>query len=405
MIATLTRIFGPHNLDLAEDVVQETLCRALDQWRFGQVPENPAAWLMLTAKNRAIDVIRRQRHVRHFGAEFDTLLSTEWATEPSVHRAFFADEIEDDQLRMMFTCCHPSLPAQAQVMLVLKTLCGFGVGEIAQAFLATPAAVEKRLTRARKSLAESRNLFEISDSPALRERADSVRRALYLLFSEGYHASHGEQATRAELCAEAIRLGNLLAQCQHAAQPTTHALLALFCLHAARIPGRVSDAGQLIGLAEQDRSRWDRALIGQGMAHLGASATGDALTGYHLEAGIAAMHCQASRFEDTDWPAIRAHYELLFKLRPTPVVALNRAIALSFCDGPSHGLAAIDDIAEQARLHRYPFFHATLAELCRRAGRHDDAQRHLERAVTLARTPAEGRYWSHALAHLDDAPL
>jgi RNA polymerase sigma factor (sigma-70 family) len=264
MVAALTRIFGVHNLALAEDVVQDAFCRALEVWKFRGMPENPSAWVMATAKNRAIDALRRERTARTFAPELGRLLQSEWTLAPTVEELFSANEIKDDLLRMMFSCCHPRLPEEAQVALILNILCGFSVDEIAAAFVSGHAAIEKRISRAKKVLAGSKRLFDISSADDFSRRIPAVQRALYLLFNEGYHGASPESAVRTELCREAMRLAALLLEHPLGATPTTHALAALMCLNAARLPGRVDAAGNLSSLFDQDRSRWDFQLVDEG---------------------------------------------------------------------------------------------------------------------------------------------
>src|SRR5438876_2067847 len=273
MIATLTRIFGIEHLTLAEDVVQEALVRALQTWPFYGVPKNPPAWIMRASRNLALDVVRREKVFRDKEAEIIQLMEQ---NNPAQGTAVFPDlEIADDRLRMMFVCCHPLIPAEAQVALALKTLCGFGVAEISRAFLTTDAAIAKRLTRAKQKIREARIPFEIPGAKELGQRLDGVLQSLYLLFNEGYKASSGENLVREELCNEAIRLAGLLAQHPIGNQPKTHALLALMLLNAARLPTRVDSEGNLLRLKEQDRTRWDQATIARGMFHLAQSAAGD----------------------------------------------------------------------------------------------------------------------------------
>src|SRR5262245_60696561 len=256
MVAALTRIFGLHHLALAEDAVQDAFCRAVEVWRLRGVPENPSAWLMATAKHRAIDLLRRERTARTFAPELGRLFESEAALAPAFDALFEASAIQDDQLRMIFSCCHPRLREEAQVALVLHILCGFSVDEIASAFLSSHAAVEKRITRAKKVLAGSKRLFELTDAdfPA---RLSAVHRALYLLFNEGYHGASPEAAVRVELCQEAMRLAGMLLEHPASATPASHALCALMCLDAARLPARVDASGNLTSLYDQDRSRWD----------------------------------------------------------------------------------------------------------------------------------------------------
>jgi RNA polymerase sigma-70 factor (ECF subfamily) len=297
-------------------------------------------------------------------------------------------EIRDDQLRMMFACASPSVPPEAQVAVILKYLCGFGVGEIAQAFLTSPAAVEKRLARAKRTLKRAA-IVELPGAKAASRRLDSVQQALYLLFSEGYHGSHPERAVREELCAEALRLASLLSDHPATASPSTFALLALLCLHAARLPSRIDDAGSLVLLEAQDRSRWSRPLIEEGIRCLGRSAEGPEITPLHLEAAIAAHHARAASFAETDWPAIADLYSKLLELRPSPVVALNRAIAIGRVVGPDEGLRELDRIRGGRRLKNYPFLEAAAGDLHQRAGRIREAKVHFGRAVALARNESE----------------
>jgi RNA polymerase sigma-70 factor (ECF subfamily) len=390
LVAALTRLFGVHNLALAEDVVQDAFCRALEVWKVRGVPDNPAAWLMTTARNRALDVLRRERTARTFAPELGRLLESEWTIAPLVDEAFAAPALRDEQLRMMFSCCHPRLPEEAQVALVLNILCGFGAGEIAAAFLTGRAAVEKRIARGKKALAGSVRLFDLADAD-FRARLGAVRRGLYLLFNEGYHATSAESAVRVELCREAVRLVLLLLEHEPAATPETHALAALFCLHAARLPARLDAAGELSPLGDQDRTRWDAALVAEGLSHLERSAAGASLSAHHLEAAIAATHAAAGSLGETDWPAIVSLYDRLMTVAPSPVVALNRAIALGERDGPEAGLAALRAIEDRGRLERYPFYPAALGELELRRGDRGAARRHFEAALAHARSPAERR--------------
>jgi RNA polymerase sigma factor (sigma-70 family) len=391
MVAALTRIFGLHNLALAEDVVQDAFCRALEVWQIRGVPDNPSAWLMRTAKNRAIDALRRERTARDFEPELGRLFASEWTLVPTVTELFGANAIKDDQLRMMFTCCHPRLSEQAQIALVLNLACGFTAGEIAHAFLSSRASVEKRISRAKKVLATSRTLFNFADRD-FSARLSAVQRALYLLFNEGYHGTSSESAVRAELCREAMRLGTLLLAHPLASSPATYALCALMHLHAARLPGRLDAAGELTSLFEQDRSRWDAALVAKGELLLERSATGTELSEYHVEAAIASVHARAARAEDTNWLAIIRLYDTLMTIRPSPVVALNRAIAVAQREGPERGLEEIRAISDQDRLASYPFYAAALGELELRSGRREVARSHFQTALALARSPMERRF-------------
>jgi RNA polymerase sigma factor (sigma-70 family) len=391
MVAALTRIFGVHNLALAEDVVQEAFCRALEVWKVRGIPENPAAWLMTTAKNRALDVIRRERTARTFAPEMGRLLQTEWTIAPVVDEAFAAHTIRDEQLRMMFSCCHPRLPEEAQVALILNILCGFGANEIASAFLTGRAALEKRIARGKKVLASARRLFDLSDAE-FTLRLSAVRRALYLLFNEGYHGASGESAVRVELCTEAMRLTALLREYPPAAVPETDALASLMCLHAARLPARLDSAGDLNPLLDQDRSRWDGRLVAQGLELLERSAAGPVVTAYHVEAAIAAAHATAPAVDETDWALIVSLYDRLMIIASSPVVALNRAIAVAQRDGAERGIEELHAIGDRERLSRYPFYPAAMGELELRRGNRSVAREHFRAALALARNPTERRF-------------
>lgn len=386
MIASLVRVLGVRNVPLVEDAVQDALVRALETWKFGERPANPAAWLMRSARNRAIDLLRHRAHVERGAEELARALESaaaEAAPDASEHA------IPDDELRLMFSCCDPALSRPAQVAVVLKYLCGFSVAEIAQAFLSTDTAIEKQLFRSRHVLSDRGALFEVRDDAQVRSRAPAVRDAVYLLFSEGYHGAHPHHAVREDLCQEATRLALMLSRLPAAAGPETQALLALFCFLAARLPARVDDDGNLLLLAEQDRDRWDRDAIREGLRRLDLSAEGDALTAWHVEAAIAAQHAAAASFEETDWTSILELYDLLLRLRPTPVVALNRAIAVGMAEGPEAGLRALAEIEERDRLRRYPFLPAAMAEFELRAGRRTRAAELLRSALRLARNPDE----------------
>ncbi|HEX5180817.1 MAG TPA: DUF6596 domain-containing protein [Gemmatimonadaceae bacterium] len=396
MVAALTRIFGVHNLSLAEDVVQDAFCRALEVWKVRGVPDNPSAWLMATAKNRALDVIRRERTATTFAPELSRMFDSEWTLAPVVDEAFASEVIHDEQLRMMFSCCDPRLKEAVQIALVLNILCGFGAQEIAAAFLAGRAAVEKRIARGKQSLATSQRLFDLTDDDVA-DRLPVVQRALYLLFNEGYHSASADTVVRTEMCREAIRLTELLAADARTGTPATCALAALMCLHAARLPARITGAGELSALSDQDRSTWDASLIAHGLALLDRSARGADVSVYHLEAAIAAAHVQAPSVEGTDWHTVVELYDRLLALAPSPVVALNRAVAVAQRDGEDSGIAELEAIGDAERLAAYPFYRAAFAELELRRGRTAEAREHFEAAMRLARNAAERRFFQKRL--------
>jgi RNA polymerase sigma-70 factor (ECF subfamily) len=397
MVAALTRVFGIHNLALAEDVVQDAFCRALEVWKYRGAPENPSAWLMATAKNRALDMLRRQRTARTFAPELGRLLDSEWTRASVIDELFSESAIKDDPLRMMFSCCHPRLYEEAQVALILNILCGFGVDEIASAFVSGHAAIEKRITRAKKVLAASKRLFDVTAPEDFAKRLPAVHRALYLLFNEGYHGASSETAVRAELCHEAMRLAAILLDHPSGATPASYALSALMCFDAARLPGRVGASGNLVAFLDQDRSLWNQNLVVEGLKLMELSASGPELTEYHVEAAIASVYSTAARAEDTDWEAIVSLYDTLMAIRPSPIVALNRAIAVAQRDGPERGLEEIAAIGDRSRLARYPFYAAALGELEHRRGRDDAAREHFRTAHGLARNPMERQFLDQRL--------
>jgi len=395
MVSYLSRIFGLGRLDLAEDVVQDALCRALETWSIQGLPDNPSAWIMRVARNRAIDLMRRDDQFRFFAPELAYLLKLR--EEATAETPDFEKEIKDDQLRMMFSCCHPDLSTEVQAPLILKTLCGFSISEIAHALLASEDSIEKRLGRARKLFRLSGTFVEINDASEIPRRLEAIYQAIYLLFNEGYHGSRSEKTVREDLCFEAIRLALLLSEHPEGEKPKTHALLALLCFHAARLPGRMDDDGGLIQLELQDRSIWDRELIGKGFHFLEKSSRGNELSEYHLEAGIAALHCAAPTYEKTDWAKILELYDALYRLKPSPIVALNRAIALGKALGPEEGLAELRKIHDFARLKDYPFFPAAHGEFHLLARRPTEAAKHFEKAIKLARSRSETNFFERKL--------
>jgi RNA polymerase sigma factor (sigma-70 family) len=392
MVSYLTRIFGLGRLDLAEDVVQDTLCRAMETWSIQGLPDNPSAWLMRVARNRAIDLLRRDDQFRYFAPELIQLLNLR--EDHSAETLGFENEIHDDELRMMFSCCHPELSTEVQVTLILKTLCGFSVSEIAHALLASEDSVEKRLGRARKLFRLSGTLAYASEIP---KRLEAVHQAIYLLFNEGYHGSRSERTVREGLCLEAIRLAVLLSEHPEGEKPKTHALLALLCFHAARLSGRMDDDGGLVQLEMQDRSKWDRDLIGRGFHFLEKSSMGNEMSEYHLEAGIASLHCAAATYEKTDWAKILDLYNVLYGISPSPIVALNRAVALGNALGPEEGLAELRKIPDPAKLKNYPFYSAAHGEFQLLAGRPAAAAKHFEKAMKLARSRPETNFFERKL--------
>ena len=388
LVSVLTGIFGIERLQLAEDVVQEALIKAFQTWPYYGVPKNPAAWLTQTAKNLALDLIRREKL---FSEKQPQIIATieHWSDATDDYSPAFENEIKDDRLRLMFACCHPQLPQEAQTALALKTLGGFGTAEIASAFLTTEAAIAKRLTRARERVRELRIPLEIPTGEELSTRLDAVLHTLYLLFNEGYKASTGARLVREELCQEAVRLTELLAAHPIGDEPRTHALLALMWLNSARLAGRTDANGNMLRLREQDRSSWNRGMIARGMSHLVRSAAGGNITAYHLQAGIAACHCAARDYEATEWEQILSLYDRLVQIDDSPIVALNRAVAVAEVHGPLAGKQAIEGMANRKSLDSYYLLYAVLAEFELQMDNRCAAAEHLRKAIAFTPLPSE----------------
>jgi RNA polymerase sigma factor (sigma-70 family) len=391
----LIRLLGVHNLTLAEDVAQEAMLRALRTWSMGGVPANPSAWITRVAMNLAKDALR---HQRMSGAKESAIITHFELTAPTPAVAVeSAHEIRDDALRLMFMCCHPAISPDAQVVLALKVLCGFSTGEIARAFLTSEAAIEKQLTRTKQRIHDAGLGCELPEGGDLATRLDGVLAALYLLFNEGYKASAGERLLREELCQEAVRLTSLLLTHPTGRTPRTHALLALMLLTAARFPSRLDEHGDLLRLDDQDRSKWDQSLIARGLAQLVEAAQGGELSEYHLQAGIAAIHCTAADYASTDWARILRHYDELNRIKPSPVVALNRAVAVAHLHGPQAGLKAIEAIPQRDRLESHYLLHAVVGELQWRLKDHRAAAGSFRRALQLAQVGPEQLYLTRML--------
>jgi RNA polymerase sigma-70 factor (ECF subfamily) len=388
LISVLTRLFGPHNLELAEDVVQASFVAALESWGEAGIPGNPAAWLLTTARHRAIDAIRRERTRRTFAADLTRYLDGEWTLTTTVREAFGEDVIRDDQLRMIFMCCRPQLGPDSQLTLILRTLCGLSVPATARALLTTEATIQKRMVRIRQRL---KGVEFALPPPAQRQAAlDTAHAALYLLFNEG-HLSTDEEPIRRELCHSAMQLVQLIADEPSLGSSDTLGLLALMCFNAARMDSRLDANGEVVPLDRQDRSRWDRELIGRGYRCLVRASQMETVVAsrYHLEAAIAARHCAAREFAETDWASICSLYDRLVELAPSPVAELNRAVAVSYRDGPEAAIPLVEELRRCGRLASGPALSAVLANLHARAGAEETSRRYLEEALASARTRHE----------------
>jgi RNA polymerase sigma-70 factor, ECF subfamily len=388
VFATLVRLLG--DFDLAEEALHEAFRAALEQWPAEGVPANPRAWLVSAGRFKAIDAIRRR-------ARFDPL-EEEHAESLAAEEPAEREPIEDDRLRLVFTCCHPALAQDAQVALTLREVCGLTTEEIARAFLTPAPTLAQRIVRAKNKIRDARIPYEVPRGRELAERLDAVLRVIYLVFNEGYSASAGESVTRADLSAEAIRLGKLLIELLP--EPEAMGLFALMLLQESRRGARTTSDGDLILLEEQDRGRWDRALIADGLALVERALATRRFGPYCLQAAIAAVHAEAPSASATDWRQIVALYDVLARVEPSPVVELNRAVALAMRDGPAVGLAAVDALLARGDLANYHLAHAARADLCRRLGQRREARAAYERALALARQAPERRFLERRLAEV-----
>jgi RNA polymerase sigma-70 factor (ECF subfamily) len=396
LVATLTAHLGTHQLQLAEDVVQEALVRALKTWPYRGVPDNPAAWLTQAAKNLALDHLRREQR---WNTKQDSIAAEHehWLSTPvnETHETF-----ADDTLRMMFVCFHPQLSIEAQTALALRNLCGLGPAEIAAAFLTSEAAIAKRLVRARQLIRELALPFSVPEPTDLPARLDAVLGTLYLLFNEGYKASTGDRLVREDLCHEAIRLTTLLTEHPSTQEPRVFALLALMLFNAARLRARTDDAGNLLRLHEQNRAAWDQSMIQRGILCLGHAAQGSFISEYHLEAGIAACHSTAPDEASTNWPRILALYDQLLTLKSSPIAAMNRAVAVARVHGPQAGMDALDAITDRSKLESYHLFHVIRGTFAAEMGDQPAALTHFRQAGNLAALPAERDFIARRIAEL-----
>jgi len=387
MVASLTRIFGVGQMSIAEDIVQDTMVLALKEWSFKPLPPNPTAWLYVVAKNKAIDFIRKEKNKTKVNADIAYLLESEYTLATTINTIFTPPQIKDSQLRMMFALCHPALSSEAQITLILKTLCGFGNDEIAKALLTGVETINKRLYRSKEKLREAGIQLEVLANKKLLPQLDTVLKSIYLLFNEGYNTSSGKnQVLSNDLCLEAMRLCLLLTENELTNQPKVNALLSLMCFNASRFSSRISPTGDIVLYKEQDRSLWDSNLINQGNYYLNNSAQGETLSSYHLEAAIASFYCQSKSFEQTDWDSIYALYIHLEKLNPSPMVKLNMAIVKAYKGNINDAIA---DVLQIKTLKKNHLFYAVLGDLYQQKGEREKAKENYEKATQFIKNPRQ----------------
>lgn len=391
MVSVLSRFFGFEKIDLIEDAIQDAMIKALKQWSFNGIPNNPKAWLIEVSKNSILDKLRRSKKFEASGEEFENV-SKYLLTLNFEDSVLFANEVSEDVLRMMFACCHPSISPDSQVALTLKTVSGFSVREISSAFLAKEETISKMLTRAKQKLKILKTPLEIPSPEELNSRLEIVLKVLYLMFNEGYNTSEGKQIIRLDLCFEAIRLAKLLVNNPLTSFPKVHALLALFLFQSARLNSRFDKNGEILQLAEQNRQFWDKKMISEGFKHFRLSAQGNELSNYHLEAEIASIHTFAKDFESTDWKRILHCYEILAKRKNSPVINLNKAVVVAKIEGSEKGLAILEEVKQNGELVDYLLFYITLGQFQFETGQNEKAMESYEQALKLTRNETSARF-------------
>lgn len=391
MVSVLTKIFGTENLETAEDVVQQTFMDAIGIWKLKGIPDNPSAWLFRVAKNKAIDIIRRNKHAVQydFNDNERALLKSEYTLAVAMETLWKDEAIQDDMLRMMFACCHPDIAPESQITLVLKTLCGFSTAEIAKAFLTSEDTVSKRLYRTKEYFRERKVKLEIPSATDLKKRSNTVLNSIYLLFNEGYNSSHADALIRKDLIDEAMLLCKLLIENKNTQLPEAFALMALMCFHSSRSESRLSPEGEIILLARQDRSKWDYSLMEEGNTYMNKAAFGDMISAYHLEAAIAFEHCVAQTFETTNWKRILELYDWHLKINPSEITEINRAVVVLKLQGGAAALKALSHLNDRNKTENYYLYHSLLGEIYKEQYDLLRAKTHFEKAMELTHSEQE----------------
>ncbi|MGH2649343.1 MAG: RNA polymerase sigma factor [Ginsengibacter sp.] len=402
MVSILTKIFGTENLETAEDVVQDTLLQAMHVWKLKGIPDNPSAWLFRVAKNKAIDVIRKNKHSVQFDFSDNEkiLLTSEYTLAATMENFWKADLIKDDLLRMMFACSHPGISKENQITLILKILCGFSTAEIAKAFLTNEETISKRLYRTKEFFRQQKIKLIIPSVDEIKSRTDAVLNTIYLIFNEGYNSTNSEELIRQDIIEEAMMLCKLLAENDHTQQPEVFALMALMCFHSSRSSSRLTKEGEIILLPMQDRSKWDRKLIEEGNEYMNKAAFGDVVSTYHIEAAIAYEHCSAKTFKETNWKKILEYYEWLCNISPSPVNQLNKVVAVMELYGGAMALEELESIKDKKKLESYYLYHSLLGEIYSRLDNLPAAKEHFKTASLLTHSETERKMLKNKIGSL-----
>ena len=391
MVAVLVKIFGTENFELAEDVVQDSLISALESWKFNGVPENPRAWLYRVAKNKAIDVIRKNKNSNSFDFSDPErlLLTSEFTLSTTMNNYWEESEIKDDFLGMMYACCHPEISVENQITLILKSLCGFSTKEVARSFLTSEDTISKRLFRTKEYFRLNKIRPEIPSKNEILDRTDAVLASIYLMFNEGYNSTHSDEIVREDVISQAMYLSSALLENARTSLPSVYALMALMCFHTARSQSRVSSEGELVLLANQNRTIWDTKLIEKGNELMNQAAFGGNITIYHLEAAIAYEHCVAQTYESTNWQSILGYYDLMLKSNFDPIVFLNRCLVVLELSGPDSALLDLEKLKSDQQMHTYYLYPAILGAVHERLGSKNLAAEHYQKALKLTKSKHE----------------